>query len=50
MRLDLGSRCPGEHQTLVEALLPGGNCGCERRGRGLETHRGPRAVPIKELG
>ena len=49
MQLDFSSRCRSEHQTLIEARLPEGNCGGAVRGRGLETHRGPRAVPIKEM-
>ena len=49
MRLDFGSRCRSEHQTLIEALVPEGTCGSAGRVRGLETHRGPRAVPIKEM-
>ncbi len=49
MRLDFSSRCPSEHQTLIEARLPEGNCGRGRRVRGLETHWGPRTVPIMEM-
>jgi hypothetical protein len=35
MRLDFSSRCRSEHQTLIEARLPEGNCGGDRRCRAI---------------
>ena len=48
-RLDFSSRCRSEHQTLIEALVAEGNYDGDGRRRGLETHRGPRAVLFKVM-